>query len=176
MADQRTIMSFAKQNEVVSGTKREKPKNLYAIAAAISLFLLAYLAFGFISTKAFIRNKAIIEKERDRSDHLLPHFLPRKCSEKRNMVTVKAKKHDAVTVCLPTLMSFTIDFGKALTLKAWSETVASENFSKLMHCRKHGLEQNKRLSAMPICVLVSTHGSEENHSTEDGLGALDNET
>ena len=174
MADQRTNYEVSqKQIEVDLAEQREKNQRIIAIAAAISLFLIGLLAFGLFRRNAFIRKtKAIIEKERDRSDHLLLNILPEETArELKEHGTVKAKKHDAVTVLFTDFKGFT-SYSEKLSPEALVETVGFY-FSKFdAIIEKHGLEKIKTIGDAYMCA-GGLHGSEENHPQKMVLAATE---
>ena len=174
MADLRTNYEVSqKQIEVDLLDERRKNQRNIAIATAVALFLIGLLAIGLFRRNTFIRKtKAIIEKERDRSDHLLLNILPEETArELKEHGVVKAKKYDAVTVLFTDFKGFT-SYSEKLSPEALVETVGFY-FSKFdAIVEKHGLEKIKTIGDAYMCA-GGLHGSEETHPQKMVLAATE---
>lgn len=174
MADLRTNYEVSqKQIEVDLLDERRKNQRNIAIATAVALFLIGLLAIGLFRRNAFIRKtKAIIEKERDRSDHLLLNILPEETArELKEHGVVKAKKYDVVTVLFTDFKGFT-SYSEKLSPEALVETVGFY-FSKFdAIVEKHGLEKIKTIGDAYMCA-GGLHGSEETHPQKMVLAATE---
>ncbi len=165
MADQRTDFEVSqKQIEVDLADERSKNQRNITIGTAIALFLIGILAFLLYRRNKFIhRTKEIIEKERDRSDSLLLNILPEEtASELKETGSVKAKKHDAVTVLFSDFKGFT-SYSEKLSPEALVETVGFyfSKFDDIME--KHGLEKIKTIGDSYMCA-GGLHDDNEDHA------------
>ncbi len=132
--------------------RRINQRNL-AIATAIALILIGFIAIGLFRRNTFIRKtKKIIEEERDRSDRLLLNILPEEtASELKLNGAVKAKKYDSATVLFTDFKGFT-NYSENLSPEDLVETV-SFYFSKFDDIvEKHGLEKIKTIGDSYMCV------------------------
>lgn len=99
-----------KQREIDKLNHEKENQKIIVIAIIIALFLISLLAFGLFMRYRFIRKTSlIIEREMNRSDHLLKNILPLGTAEElKECGKVKAKKFDSVTVLFTDFKEFTI--------------------------------------------------------------------
>ena len=154
MARIRTENEVAKkQTEVDLLEQKEKTQNAVVIATVIALLLIGFIAFGLFRRNKFIsRTKAIIEKERNRSDQLLQNILPEETAlELKDSGKVKSKRFESVSVLFGDFVGFT----------RYSEKLSPEElvdcvdfyFSKFDEIvEKYGLEKIKTLGDCYMCA------------------------
>ena len=142
-----------KQAEVDLMAQKEKTQNAIVIATAIALLLIGILAFGLFRRNKFIsRTKAIIEKERNRSDLLLQNILPEETAlELKDSGKVKSKRFDSVSVLFGDFVGFT-RYSEKLSPEELVECV-DFYFSKFDEIiEKYGLEKIKTLGDCYMCA------------------------
>ncbi|MGB5228892.1 MAG: adenylate/guanylate cyclase domain-containing protein [Eudoraea sp.] len=98
-----------KQIELDLANQEKRTQKIITIASATALFLIFLLAAGLFRRNLYIkRTKAIIEKEKDRSDRLLLNILPEETAlELKESGVVKANKFESVTVLFTDFEAFT---------------------------------------------------------------------
>lgn len=174
MADLRTNYEVSqKQIEVDLLDQRRINQRNIAIATAIALFLIGFIAIGLFRRNTFIRKtKKIIEEERDRSDSLLLNILPEEtAAELKQNGAVKAKKYDSVTVLFTDFKGFT-NYSEKLSPEALVETV-SFYFSRFDDIvEKHGLEKIKTIGDAYMCA-GGLHNNKKDHATRMILAAIE---
>ncbi|MDT0643454.1 adenylate/guanylate cyclase domain-containing protein [Zunongwangia sp. F363] len=154
MADLRTNFEVSqKQAEVdLLHQQRRYQKNI-VIAACIALILFMLLAVGLYRRNIFIRRtNLIIEREKNRSDHLLLNILPEEtAAELKNSGKVKAKKFEKVSVLFTDFKGFT-NYAEHLSPEELVESVDFyfSHFDKIIE--KHGLEKIKTLGDSYMCA------------------------
>ncbi len=96
-----------KENELLD--QKRRTQKIITIGVGIALFLIILLAIGLFRRNIYIkRTKAIIERERDRSETLLLNILPElTANELKESGEVKASKIDSATVMFTDFKSFT---------------------------------------------------------------------
>ncbi|MBK5212531.1 MAG: tetratricopeptide repeat protein [Flavobacteriaceae bacterium] len=174
MGDLRTNYEVSqKQIEVDLLDQRRKNQRNIAIATAIALFLIGFIAIGLYRRNNFIRKtKKIIEEERDRSDSLLLNILPEEtAAELKRNGAVKAKKYDSVTVLFTDFKGFT-NYSEKLSPEALVETVSFyfSRFDEIVE--KHGLEKIKTIGDAYMCA-GGLHGNTEDHAKRMILAAIE---
>ncbi len=174
MADLRTNYEVSqKQIEVDLLDQRRINQRNIAIATAIALFLIGFIAIGLFRRNTFIRKtKKIIEEERDRSDSLLLNILPEEtAAELKRNGAVKAKKYDSVTVLFTDFKGFT-NYSERLSPEALVETV-SFYFSRFDDIvEKHGLEKIKTIGDAYMCA-GGLHNNKKDHAVRMILAAIE---
>jgi len=142
-----------KQIEVDLEKQRSKNQQNISIGTAIFLLLIGLLAFGLYRRNRFIRKtKEIIEKEKDRSDHLLLNVLPKETADElMENGKVVAKKFDSVTVLFTDFKGFT-HYSENMAPEKLVETVGVyfEKFDDIME--KYGLEKIKTIGDAYMCA------------------------
>ncbi|WP_373056500.1 adenylate/guanylate cyclase domain-containing protein [Zunongwangia sp. H14] len=154
MADLRTDFEVSqKQAEVdLLHQQRRYQKNI-VIAVCIALILFMLLAVGLYRRNLFIRRtNLIIEREKNRSDHLLLNILPEETAvELKNSGRVKAKKFENVSVLFTDFKGFT-NYAEHLSPEELVESV-DFYFSKFdTIVEKYGLEKIKTLGDSYMCA------------------------
>ncbi len=98
-----------KQIELDLANQQKRTQKIVAISSGTALFLIFLLAVGLYRRNLYIkRTKAIIEKEKDRSDSLLLNILPEETAlELKESGVVKANKFESVTVLFTDFEAFT---------------------------------------------------------------------
>jgi class 3 adenylate cyclase len=142
-----------KDEQLVLGAERESNKLNVAIGFGVALFLIALLAFGFYRRTIYIsKTKKIIEIERNRSDKLLRNILPEQTAiELKNSGTVKAKKHESVSVLFSDFKGFT-NYSEDLSPEMLVKSI-SFYFSEFDHIiEKNGLEKIKTIGDAYMCA------------------------
>ncbi len=96
-----------RENELLD--QKRKTQKIITIGVGIALFLIILLSIGLFRRNIYIkRTKAIIERERDRSETLLLNILPEiTANELKESGEVKASKVDSVTVMFTDFNAFT---------------------------------------------------------------------
>jgi len=99
-----------KQVEVDLLSAQRENQQLVVISIAVASFLICLLAFGLYRRNRFIkRTSALIEKEKNRSEHLLLNILPEETArELKKNGKVRAKKFESVTVLFADFKRFTL--------------------------------------------------------------------
>jgi class 3 adenylate cyclase len=98
-----------KQIELDLANQQKRTQKIVTISTGTALFLIFLLAVGLFRRNIYIkRTKAIIEKEKDRSDRLLLNILPEETAlELKESGVVKANKFESVTVLFTDFEAFT---------------------------------------------------------------------
>ncbi|MGA9589565.1 MAG: adenylate/guanylate cyclase domain-containing protein, partial [Salegentibacter sp.] len=154
MADLRTNFEISqKQTEVDLLNQQKKNQKNIVIATIIALVLIVLLAFGLYRRNRFIRRtNLIIEKEKNRSEHLLLNILPEEtAAELKNSGKVQAKRFEEVSVLFTDFKSFT-HYAENLTPEELVESV-DFYFSKFDSIvEKYGLEKIKTVGDSYMCA------------------------
>jgi len=154
MADLRTDFEVSqKQAEVDLLSQQKRYQKNIVIATIIAFFLLLLIAFGLIRRNRFIRRtKLIIEKEKNRSEHLLLNILPEETAQElKETGKVKAKKFKSVSVLFTDFVGFT-HYAENLSpedLVARVDLYFSK-FDKIVE--KYGLEKIKTVGDAYMCA------------------------
>ncbi|QYA26466.1 tetratricopeptide repeat protein [Gramella sp. MT6] len=133
--------------------QQRKTQKAVLIGIAIALLLIAILAIGLFRRNKFIsRTKAIIEKEKNRSEKLLLNILPKDTAmELRDSGKVVAKKFDSVSVLFGDFVGFT-SYSERLSPEEVVDSV-DFYFSKFDEIvEKYGLEKIKTLGDCYMCA------------------------
>ena len=154
MADLRTDFEVSqKQAEVDLLSQQKRYQKNIVLATIIALVLLLLLAFGLYRRNRFIRRtNLIIEKEKNRSEHLLLNILPEETAiELKETGKVKAKKFKSVSVLFTDFVGFT-HYAENLPPE---DLVASvdfyfSKFDKIVE--KYGLEKIKTVGDAYMCA------------------------
>lgn len=154
MANLRTDFEISqKQAEVDLLNQQKKNQQNIVIAVLVALVLIILLSIGLYRRNNFIRRtNLIIEKEKNRSEHLLRNILPEGTAlELKETGRVKAKKFDAVSVLFTDFEDFT-KFSENLSPE---DLVASvdfyfSKFDKIIE--KYGLEKIKTIGDSYMCA------------------------
>ena len=142
-----------KQAEVDLLEQKERNQKIIVIATAIALFLIGLLALGLFRRNRFIsRTKAIIEKERNRSDQLLLNILPEDTAkELKDSGKVKSKRFESVSVLFADFVGFT-RYSEKLSPEEVVDSV-DFYFSKFDEIvEKYGIEKIKTLGDCYMCA------------------------
>ncbi len=142
-----------KQREIDSLNHQKENDKIIVIAIVIALFLISLLAFGLFMRYRFIQKTSlIIEKEMNRSDHLLNNILPiETAQELKEYGKVKAKKFESVTVLFTDFKEFTIH-SEHLSPEQLVNSV-NYYFSKFDEIiGKYGLEKIKTIGDSYMCA------------------------
>jgi len=154
MADTRSEFEIALKQREIDGLNHQKAnQKIMVIAIVIALFLTSLLAIGYFHRFRFIqKTNLIIEKEMNRSDHLLNNILPLETAQElKECGKVKAKKFESVTVLFTDFKEFTLHSEHLSPEKL----VASVNFyfSKFDEIiGKYGLEKIKTIGDSYMCA------------------------
>ena len=154
MADTRSEFEIALKQREIDGLNHQKAnQKIMVIAIVIALFLTSLLAIGYFHRFRFIqKTNLIIEKEMNRSDHLLNNILPLETAQElKECGKVKAKKFESVTVLFTDFKEFTL-YSEHLSPE---KLVASVNFyfSKFDEIiGKYGLEKIKTIGDSYMCA------------------------
>ena len=154
MANLRTDFEISqKQAEVDLLNQQKKNQQNIVIAVLVALFLILLLSIGLYRRNNFIkRTNLIIEREKNRSEHLLRNILPEGTAlELKETGKVKAKKFDSVSVLFTDFEGFT-KFSESLSPE---DLVASvdfyfSKFDKIIE--KYGLEKIKTIGDSYMCA------------------------
>jgi len=154
MADLRTDFEVSqKQAEVDLLSQQKRYQKNIVIAIVIACFLLLLLAFGLYRRNRFIRRtKLIIEREKNRSEHLLLNILPAETAQElKETGKVKAKKFNAVSVLFTDFVGFT-HYAENLPPEDLVATVDLyfSKFDKIVE--KYGLEKIKTIGDAYMCA------------------------
>lgn len=154
MANMRTNFEIRqKQAEVDLLNEQKNNQKIIVIATVIALILILLLALGLYRRNKFIgKTKAIIEREKNRSEILLLNILPAQtAAELKEDGKVKAKRFDAVTVLFTDFRNFT-HYAENLSPEELVKSVDFyfSNFDKIIE--KHGLEKIKTVGDAYMCA------------------------
>lgn len=154
MANLRTNFEISqKQNEVDLLNQQKKNQQNIVIGVLVALFLLMLLVFGLYRRNNFIRRtNLIIEKEKNRSEHLLKNILPEETAlELMETGKVKAKKFAEVSVLFTDFEGFT-QYSESLSPEELVKSVDFyfSKFDKIIE--KHGLEKIKTIGDSYMCA------------------------
>ncbi len=154
MANLRTDFEIAqKQAEVDLLNQQKKNQQNVVIGVLVALFLLMLLAFGLYRRNNFIkRTNLIIEREKNRSEHLLRNILPEGTAlELMETGKVQAKKFEEVSILFTDFEGFT-KYSESLTPEELVESVDFyfSKFDKIIE--KHGLEKIKTIGDSYMCA------------------------
>ncbi len=142
-----------KQREIDNLNHEKENQKIIVIAIIIALFLISLLAFGLFRRYRFIQKTSlIIEREMNRSDHLLKNILPLETAEElKECGKVKAKKFDSVSVLFTDFKEFTIH-SEHLSPEQLVNSV-NYYFSKFDEIMgKFGLEKIKTIGDSYMCA------------------------
>jgi len=154
MAKKQTDFEIAqKQREIDILNQQKENQNIIVIATIVALILISLLAFGLFRRYLYIqKTNVIIDRERNRSDHLLRNILPLETAEElKESGQVKAKKFESVSVLFTDFKEFTIHSSKLSP----EELVATVNFYFSMFDKiieKYGLEKIKTIGDSYMCA------------------------
>ncbi|MCY2687628.1 adenylate/guanylate cyclase domain-containing protein [Salinimicrobium sp. TH3] len=154
MADLRTNFEVSqKQNEVdLLNQQRRYQKNI-VVAAVIAVGLFMLLAVGLYRRNNFIRRtNLIIQREKNRSEHLLLNILPEEtAAELKKNGKVQAKRFENVSVLFTDFESFT-NYSESLSPEELVKSVDFyfSKFDKIVE--KHGLEKIKTIGDSYMCA------------------------
>ena len=154
MANLRTDFEVSqKQAEVDLLSQQKRNQKIIVIAVIVALILIMLLAIGLYRRNNFIRRTTlIIEKEKNRSEHLLRNILPEETAlELKETGKVQAKKFEAVSVLFTDFEGFT-HFSESLSPEELVETVDFyfSKFDKIIE--KFGLEKIKTVGDSYMCA------------------------
>jgi len=154
MANLRTDFEVSqKQAEVDLLSQQKRNQKIIVIAVIVALVLILLLAIGLYRRNNFIRRTTlIIEKEKNRSEHLLLNILPEETAiELKETGKVQAKKFEAVSVLFTDFEGFT-HFSESLSPEELVETVDFyfSKFDKIIE--KFGLEKIKTVGDSYMCA------------------------
>lgn len=154
MANMRTNFEVSqKQTEVDLLNQQKKNQQNIVTGVLVALFLLLMLAFGLYRRNKFIkRTQSIIEREKNRSEHLLRNILPEgTAQELMETGKVEAKKFNSASILFTDFENFT-QLSESLSPEALVETV-DYYFSKFdTIIEKHGLEKIKTIGDSYMCA------------------------
>jgi adenylate cyclase len=154
MANLRTDFEVSqKQTEVDLLNKQKENQQNIVIAVLVALFLIILLSIGLYRRNNFIKHTSlIIEKEKNRSEHLLRNILPEGTAlELKETGRVKAKKFDAVSVLFTDFEGFTkISEGLSPEDLVASVDFYFSKFDKIIE--KYGLEKIKTIGDSYMCA------------------------
>ena len=135
-----------KQGEVDLINAKRKNQQLVMISSAIAMTLIGFIAFGLYRRNRFIKRSSILlEREKNRSDHLLRNILPEETAkELKENGHVKAQKFESATVLFADFKDFT-QVAEKLTPEELITTLDYyfSNFDKIME--KYDIEKIKTL-------------------------------
>ncbi len=154
MANLRTNFEVSqKQTEVDLLNQQKKNQQNVVIGVLVALFLLILLAFGLYRRNNFIRRtNLIIEKEKNRSEHLLRNILPEGTAlELMETGKVQAKKFEEVSVLFTDFEGFT-QYSESLSPEELVKSVDYyfSKFDKIIE--KYGLEKIKTIGDSYMCA------------------------
>ena len=154
MANTRSEFEIAMKQREIDGLHQQKQnQKIIVIAIVITLFLTILLAIGLFHRFRFIqKTNLIIEKEMNRSDHLLNNILPLETAQElKEHGSVKAKKFESVTVLFTDFKEFTIH-SEHLSPEQLVDSV-NFYFSKFDQIiGKYGLEKIKTIGDSYMCA------------------------
>lgn len=150
---QTRLENVQQQREIDLLNEQKASQNILLIATLIALVLISLLAFGLFRRYLYIqKTNVIIDRERNRSDHLLRNILPLETAEElKESGEVKAKKFESVSVLFTDFKEFTILSSKLSP----EELVATVNFYFSMFdeiIEKYGLEKIKTIGDSYMCA------------------------
>lgn len=165
MANMRTNFEVSKkQTEVDLLNQQKKNQQNVVIGVFVALLLLLMLAFGLYRRNKFIkRTQLIIEREKNRSEHLLRNILPEgTVQELMETGRVEAKKFKSASILFTDFENFT-QLSESLSPEALVKTVDYyfSKFDKIVE--KHGLEKIKTIGDSYMCAAGVPY-SIENHA------------
>jgi len=174
MANLRTNFEISqKQTEVDLLNQQKKNQQNIVIGVFVALFLLMLLAFGLYRRNNFIRRtNLIIEKEKNRSEHLLRNILPEGTAlELMETGKVQAKKFEAVSVLFTDFEGFT-QYSEGLSPEELVKSVDFyfSKFDKIIE--KYGLEKIKTIGDSYMCAAGVPYPL-ENHAITMMYAALE---
>ncbi len=140
-----------RENELLDQQRRTQ--KIITIAVGIALFLIILLAIGLFRRNIYIkRTKAIIERERDRSETLLLNILPEiTANELKESGEVKASKVDSATVMFTDFKAFTSQAEQVdPEILVYSLGYYFSAFDDIIE--KYGLEKIKTIGDSYMCV------------------------
>jgi class 3 adenylate cyclase len=140
-----------KENELLE--QKRRTQKIITIAVGIALFLIILLALGLFRRNVYIkRTKAIIERERDRSETLLLNILPElTANELKESGEVKASKIDSATVMFTDFKSFTAQAEQVdPEILVYSLGYYFSAFDDIIE--KYGLEKIKTIGDSYMCA------------------------
>ncbi len=154
MANLRTNFEISqKQIEVDLLNQQKRNQQTLVIGVLVALFLLMLLAFGLYRRNNFIRRtNLIIEKEKNRSEHLLRNILPEETAQELMKTgKVQAKRFDEVSVLFTDFEGFT-QYSESLSPEELVKSVDFyfSEFDKIIE--KHGLEKIKTIGDSYMCA------------------------
>lgn len=159
-----------KQTEVDLLNEQKKNQQNIVTGVLVALLLLMLLVFGLYRRNNFIRRtNLIIEREKNRSEHLLRNILPEDTArELMETGKVKAKKFEEVSVLFTDFEGFT-QFSEGLSPEELVKTVDFyfSKFDKIIE--KHGLEKIKTIGDSYMCAAgvpfpIKDHASKIVHA------------
>ncbi|SDB36542.1 Adenylate cyclase, class 3 [Flavobacteriaceae bacterium MAR_2010_188] len=160
-----------KQGELDISNEKRRTQKIVTIAALGIVFLIAMLTLGLYRRNNFIRKSNIIlEREKNRSDHLLRNILPQETAkELKDFGKVKAKKFDSVSVLFADFKGFTLH-AEHLSPEDLVKSI-DYYFSKFDDIiDKYGIEKIKTLGDCYMCACGLPF-PEENHAQKLILAA-----
>ena len=131
---------------------KEKSQNNFILAAVIAFICVMIMALGLLHRYIFIRKtKRIIEAEKNRSDKLLINILPEETANELKLKgSVRAKKHDSVTVLFTDFKGFT-RYAENLTPEDLVKSI-DFYFTKFDEIfEKNGMEKIKTIGDSYMC-------------------------
>lgn len=154
MAELRNDYEIA-QKQVENNLLKEQKKTqkIIIIATAIALFLILLLLFGLYRRNRFIKHTSkIIERERNRSDHLLENILPQQTAQElKDFGKVKSQKFDSVSVLFTDFKDFTrVSENFTPELLVESVDFYFSKFDEIID--KYGLEKIKTIGDSYMCA------------------------
>lgn len=140
-----------RENELLE--QKRRTQKIITIAVAVALFLIILLAIGLLRRNIYIkRTKAIIERERDRSEHLLLNILPEiTANELKESGEVKASKVESATVMFTDFEAFTTQAEQVdPEILVYSLGYYFSAFDDIIE--KYGLEKIKTIGDSYMCA------------------------
>ncbi len=153
-----------RENELLD--QKRRTQKIITIAVGIALFLIILLALGLFRRNIYIkRTKAIIERERDRSETLLLNILPElTANELKESGEVKASKVDSATVMFTDFKAFTSQAEQVdPEILVYSLGYYFSAFDDIIE--KYGLEKIKTIGDSYMCAGGVPYPI-ENHATK----------
>ena len=161
MADLRTDFEVSRKQAEIDLLEKEaeirelkgKRQTYVLYASGVVLAFILILAFGLYRRYRFIREtKLVIEKEKDRSEHLLLNILPAETAQElKQNGRVQAKRFESVTVLFTDFQGFT-HYAENLPPEDLVKSVDFyfSKFDKIME--KYGLEKIKTAGDAYMCA------------------------
>ena len=142
-----------KQIELDLANQQKRTQKIVTISIGTALFLIFLLAAGLFRRNLYIkRTKAIIEKEKDRSDRLLLNILPEETAQElKESGVVKANKFQSVTVLFTDFVAFTAhseEVGPEVLVNRLGDYFTA--FDEIIE--KYGLEKIKTVGDSYMCA------------------------